>query len=86
MKSKTMVYLEREQLKALKARARAERISLAELMRRLVAKHLDEPAVAPAVPLDVFGRIVAMGASGHSDVAARHDAYLVDALKRDHAG
>jgi hypothetical protein len=85
MKAKTMVYLEREQLKALKVRARAERISLAELVRRLVAKHLDEPQVAPGVSSETYATIVALGASGHKDVAARHDAYLADAITRDHA-
>ena len=86
MKSKTMIYLERDQLKALKARARAERISLAELIRRLVAKQLAEPAIAPVVASEVFARIVGLGGSGRPDVAGRHDEYLADAIGRDHAG
>ncbi|MGH9387020.1 MAG: ribbon-helix-helix protein, CopG family [Vicinamibacterales bacterium] len=85
MKSKTMIYLEREQLKALKARARAERISLAELMRRLVANQLAEPATAPVVASEVFARIVGLGASGQPDVSGRHDEYLATAIRRDHA-
>ena len=40
MKSRTMVYLEPEQLQSLQKEARNQRISLAELMRRLVKNHL----------------------------------------------
>ena len=80
-----MVYLERDQLKALRARARRERISLAELVRRVVARHLDEAEPHTEVAEDVFGKIVAMGASGRADTAARHDAYLADVLRREHA-
>jgi hypothetical protein len=85
MKSKTMVYLEREQLKALRARARAQRISLAELMRRLVAHHLREADIAPPVPTSAYEKLVALGASGRADVGDRHDAHLAEALRRDHA-
>lgn len=85
MKTRTMVYLEREELKALKARARTERISLAELMRRLIKKHLTEGPVLPPVPPEAYSRIVALGASGQRDIAERHDAYLGEALRRDHA-
>jgi len=86
MKARTMIYLEREQLKALKTKARAERISLAELMRRLVKTHLEEPRASPAVPLEAYARIVALGSSGRQDIAAEHDRYLAQALSRDHAG
>lgn len=81
-----MVYLEREQLKALKAQARAERISLAELMRRLVKDHLEEARPLPTVPRDAYARIVGLGSSGREDIAARHDTYLAEAIKREHAG
>jgi hypothetical protein len=84
MKVKTMVYLEREQLKALRARARAERISLAELVRRIVDRHLEQPGAPPPVSPDLFARIVGLGTSGRTDVADRHDDYLAAALARDH--
>ena len=42
-----MVYLDSQQLKALKARARAEGVSLAELIRRLVRAHLEEHQALP---------------------------------------
>jgi len=84
MTSRTMIYLEGEQLEALKQRARAERISVAELVRRLVRQYLAASAGAPRTPPDVFARIVDLGASGHADVADRHDRYLADALHREH--
>jgi hypothetical protein len=86
MKTKTMVYLERQQLKSLKAQASAQHISLAELVRRLVAKHLDEPITSPSVAAETYAKMVALGSSGDRDVAERHDAYLADAIKNEHAG
>ena len=86
MKTRTMVSLEREQLKALKARARSKRISLAELIRRLVKEHLEEPRPSPRVSPEAYKRIVALGSSEQPDIAAHHDAYLSRAIKRAHAG
>lgn len=84
MASRTMVYLEGEQLEALKHRARAERISVAELVRRLVRQYLGAPAGALPVPAGVYARIVGLGASGHADIADEHDRYLAAALHREH--
>lgn len=86
MKSRTMVYLDPEQLQALKAEARARRIFLAELMRRLVKQHLEECQGLPAVPPEAYLRIVALGSSGRQDISDRHDTYLGEALRREHAG
>lgn len=85
MKARTMVYLEPEQLQALKARARAQRISLAELMRRLVRDHLKSRPEPPRLPAKVFRRIVALGSSGRRDISERHDEYLAEAIRRQHA-
>jgi hypothetical protein len=79
-----MVSLEGEQLKALKARARSEGISLAELMRRLVGASLNQsPSLAPVDP-KAYEAIVALGSSGRADIGDRHDAHLADALRREH--
>lgn len=87
MKEKTLVYLERRQLRALRAEARRRGISLAELMRRVVDEHLERPrAEVPAVAADVYRRLVAIGSSELEDVAERHDAYLGAALRREHPG
>ena len=71
------------QHRALKARARAEGISLAELIRRLAAAHLTgEPR---AIPADAYRAIVGLGASGRRDIADEHDRRLADALRSKHA-
>ncbi len=84
MASRTMVYLEPEQLKALKGRARAERVSVAELIRRAVRQSLKGRADPPAPTQDVYARLVGLGSSGQSDIADAHDTRLAAALIREH--
>ena len=81
MKAKTMVYLERDQLEALRARARAERISLAEAVRRAVRMSLDAGAPRRQVPASAYRELVAIGTSGHKDIASDHDRRLASALR-----
>jgi hypothetical protein len=85
MKTKTMVYLEPDQHRALKARAKAEGISLAELMRRLARAHIEQSRALPAVPPAAYNDLVALGASGRSDIGDKHDAELARMLHRKHA-
>lgn len=85
MKTKTMIYLERDQHRALRARARAEGISLAELVRRVTDAHLTESQPRPAVSRAIYQGLVALGASGRPDVSDHHDAALAGALRRKHA-
>jgi len=85
MKTKTMVYLEPDQHRALKARARAEGISLAELMRRLARAHIAQSRDLPAVPRSVYNDLVGLGASGRPDVGDAHDAALARVLRAKHA-
>ena len=85
MKTKTMVYLEPDQHRALKARARAEGISLAELMRRLARAHLAHTRDLPAVPRAAYNNLVAIGDSGRSDIGDDHDIHLARALRAKHA-
>jgi hypothetical protein len=80
-----MLYLEPEQMQALRETARKRRISLAALLRQLVQEHLDAPRHAAPPRQRVFLKIVGLGASGQKDVSARHDAFLVKALYREHA-
>lgn len=86
MKSRTMVYLDPEQLQILKAEARAQRISLTELIRRLIKQHIEECQELPAVPREAYLRIVALGSSSCQDISDRHDTYLGEAIHREHAG
>jgi hypothetical protein len=81
MKSKTMVYLEPEQLEALRARARAERISLAEAVRRAVQRSLEAEGRPRAVAASTYRALVAIGASGRKDIGQRHDAEIAKALR-----
>jgi hypothetical protein len=85
MKARTMVYLDSDQMRALKAWARSEGISLAELMRRIVKQELEGRRTLPPVPAQTYARLVALGSSGRSDVSDRHDAHLADVVQRDHA-
>ena len=86
MKARTMVYLDPRQLKALKAKASLEGISLAALIRRLAARLLEGEQTAPSVPPSAYAKLVDLGSSGRLDVADRHDEYLAHALTREHAG
>lgn len=85
MKIRTMIYLEKRELHALREEARSQRISLAELLRRVVRQHLDRRQAPPAPDASAYLKIVALGASGQKDIAERHDHYLGDALRREHA-
>jgi metal-responsive CopG/Arc/MetJ family transcriptional regulator len=85
MRARTMVYLEPELLEALRERARKERVSLAELVRRLVKAYLDDRHRPVAIAPEAYSRIVALGSSGHRDASERHDACLAEAVRRDHA-
>jgi hypothetical protein len=84
MKSRTMVYLEPEQLQSLQLEARNQRISLAELMRRLVKNHLTRDRGVSAVPQEAYLKIVGLGSSGKKDISEKHDPYLGKAIRREH--
>ncbi len=84
MKSRTMVYLEAEQLQSLQLEARNQRISLAELMRRLVRNHLTQDKGVPAVSKEAYLKIVGLGSSGKKDISEKHDHYLGEAIRREH--
>lgn len=84
MKARTIISLERAQLRALKARARAKGVSVAELIRGLVTECLEAGRPGTPVPLSTYKRMVALGSSGRDDVADRHDALLADAVRREH--
>ncbi len=83
MRARTMIYLETEQHRALRAEAAEQRISMAELLRRLVRNHLEGRRLSPRVPQDAYLKLVALGASGNPDISERHDAYVAEALRRD---
>lgn len=84
MKSKTMIYLEPEQLQSLRNEARSRRISLAELFRRLVKDHLGRERLLNEIPPETYKKIIGLGSSGKRDIAEQHDEYLGKALLREY--
>jgi hypothetical protein len=85
MRTRTMIYLDEDQHRALRREAEAEGVSMTELIRRLVRRHLAEQPSPPAVPPETYLRLVGIGSSGRRDVSERHDAYLGDAVRREHS-
>lgn len=81
----TMIYLEPEQLEKLREQARRQRISMAELVRRIVAEHTERGPKPPSVTRRTYMTIVAMGSSGRKDVSEKHDQYLGEALRLEHS-
>ena len=86
MKARTMVYLEPEQLEALRTEAKDRRISLAELVRRALQSYLEGNRVSDSIATETYLKIVGLGSCGGSDVSEQHDRYLAEALEREHSG
>lgn len=86
MKAKTMIYLEPEQLQALRREAAKKRLSLAAIVRTAIKQYLESGDRKPRVPREAYLKIVALGKSGRSDLAKHHDRYLAEALRREHSG
>lgn len=78
---RTQVYLEPEQHSALLKEASEQGISLAELVRRIVLRHLEDKEKGE-VQREAYLGIVGIGSSGKSDISERHDRYLGEALRK----
>jgi metal-responsive CopG/Arc/MetJ family transcriptional regulator len=76
-KRKIQIYLDPEVHQDLKERARAEGISLSELIRRMAKDYLRKEAS----PKDYLA-IVGLGQSGKTDIAEKHDEYLAQGLSK----
>jgi hypothetical protein len=85
MRTRTMIYLDEDQHRALRREAEAEGVSMTELIRRLVRRHLEERPSPPAVRPETYLGLVGIGTSDRRDVSERHDAYLGNAIRREHA-
>ena len=75
---RTQVYFTAEQHRALRRDAESRGISMTEALRQLVDRHLLAKGRAEWARESVFS-FVGAGASGLSDVAERHDNYLIEA-------
>jgi hypothetical protein len=85
MKARTMIYLDSEELKGLRSEAKAQGISLAELVRRVVRDHLSRQRATIKPQPQAYLRIIGLGASGQADVSERHDSFLGEAIRREHS-
>jgi hypothetical protein len=74
-KRKIQIYVDPEVHQDLKERARAEGISLSELIRRVAKDYLRKEAA----PKDYLA-IVGLGQSGKADISEKHDDYLAQAV------
>lgn len=83
---RTIISLDRQQLRELKTRAKAQGVSVAAFIRKLVTEGLQADRPATPVPRSTFERLVGLGSSGRADVSDRHDALLADAIRTDHDG
>lgn len=81
MMTRTIVSIERTQLRALRARARARGVSVAALIRALVTDSLADGGPRRKVPAEAFQRIIGLGASDRADVSIRHDDRLGQAFR-----
>ncbi len=85
MMTRTMVYLEPEEHRKLKIEAGKRRISMAELMRRLVKQYLEQGQEKRSASRKALLNIISLGSSGHSEISEKHDRYLGEALQREHS-
>ncbi len=76
MMSRTQITLETEVQRRARQRASELGVSLAEYVRRLVARDLARPETAVAVD-----RIFDLGSSGGADIASDKDSMIADAFQ-----
>ena len=75
-RKRTQIYLKPTQHKALKAEAQMLRISLAELMRRIVDEHLNTRNQPPVSTKEDYFSLAGFRESGIHDVAEQHAHHL----------
>jgi hypothetical protein len=74
------IQLDQASAERLRARAREERVSQAEIVRRALSRYLDETSRLPRQVIDAAMSAVGAVKSGPSDVSERHDFYLAEGL------
>ncbi len=85
--TKTQIYLESHQHRALLKEAHRKELSLAALLREIVndyfsKKHTQVPLTPPE---ELYMSIVGLGHGGDRDVSEQHDRYLAEATdEHDH--
>lgn len=79
--NRTQIYLPRAHHQALLKEAREAGISMTELVRRIVADHIEGRRGLGSVSKDAVLSFVALGESGHADGSEQHDAILDESLR-----
>ncbi|MEM3658240.1 MAG: CopG family transcriptional regulator [Candidatus Hadarchaeum sp.] len=74
-KKRTQAYFDPDLHARLKARAKEEGVSLAELLRR-IARACPQRELTP----QAYQAIVGLGAGGKQDISENHDTYLASSL------
>lgn len=80
--TRTQIYLEKAYYEGLKREAKAEDISLAELIRRIVKQHLSSGLTSKRKSKVHYMTIVGIGKSEAADGAEKHDRYVGEAVAR----
>ena len=78
---RTQVYLPAETHRRLRREAREARISMTELVRRVLAQHVQGRRGIESVSKEAVLAFVALGGSGESTGSTEHDRVLADALR-----
>lgn len=83
--TRTQVYLDPFDHKILKLEARANKVSLASLIRKIIKEHFLKEGNHSLFTKDDYMSIVGLGRSGGRDISARHDLYLGEALNEEYS-
>ena len=78
---RTQIQLDEEQARWLKAEANARGISLSQLIREGLSSFREQEERLPKEKKQKALQAVGMFASGVSDISARHDDYLAEAIQ-----
>jgi hypothetical protein len=86
MRARILIYIDPADLESLRVEARSRGISVAVLMCRLIREHTRGREIMPKPSRETNLAIVSLGSSGKSDISDNHDAYIAEALRREHSG
>jgi hypothetical protein len=78
---RTQVYLTPGQHRALKRQAAREKVSMTEMLRRIVDTHIRGGRGVTAFSKEAVLSFIGIGASGRSDTSEHHDEALKEALR-----
>jgi Ribbon-helix-helix protein, copG family len=77
------IYLTEDQRRALREAAERQRLSMSELIRRILDRHLLGSSRGVGYPTDAIVSFVGVGTSGYTDTSERHDEALAEFFRRE---